>query len=124
MLYVSCLNLSAVVSAFISVATVLFLSGWVLKALGPAPFPSVSAFRFLPSILTLLLVETIISRNLLGNNHYRRLIFVAGVIALSISCMWSFESCLYVAASVGLYGGYIFLQKILVKNPNLRNSVV
>lgn len=97
------LGLSTVVSAVLSVSVLLCLPGleWYL---GPVCAPSISALRFLPSLLALICVDRAVrSPSTWGT--------VLSAIFVAVSCLWSAESCMYTIAPIGIFAFLSFAKK-------------
>lgn len=100
------LGFSTVVSSVFAVSLTLCVPGLEYYD-GPVTAPSVSAIRFLPSLLTLLGIDFATR-----NPTAWRIIGVA--VLMAGSCLWSAESCIYTLAPVGFFALLNF-----VKRPSL-----
>ena len=100
------LGFSTIVSSVLAVSLTLCVPGFEYYD-GPVSAPSISAIRFLPSLLTLIAIDYA-TRTPSAWRNCGAAILMAG------SCLWSAESCIYTVAPVGFFAFLSF-----VKSPSL-----
>jgi hypothetical protein len=113
------LGFSTIVSSIFAVSLTLCIPGFEHYD-GPVSAPSISAIRFLPSLLTLILID-MASRNPSGWRNFWAALLMAG------SCLWSAESCIYTVVPAGFFALLSFARApslAFFKSPVLKISAM
>jgi hypothetical protein len=95
------LGFSTIVATVLSVTLTLCVPG-IESYDGPVTAPSVSAIRFLPAFLTLIVVECAVR----APSTWRT---VGAAILMAGACLWSAESCIYTVAPICMFAFVSFV---------------